>query len=57
VTALRADLGVRFVVIDEAKLRAGCAAVNAAIPVLREHRSLGRDARFEVIDLAQPAGD
>jgi hypothetical protein len=57
VTALRADLGVRFVVIDAAKLRAGCAAVNAALPVLREHRSLGRDARFEVIDLAQPAGD
>ena len=56
VTALRADLGVRFVVIDEVKLRAGCAGVNAALPVLREHRSLGRDARFEVIDLAQPAG-
>jgi hypothetical protein len=56
VTALRADLGVRFVVIDRAKLRAGCATVNAALPVLREHRSLGGDARFEVIDLDQPAG-
>ena len=56
VSALHDDLGVRFVVIDHAKLAAGCAAVEAALPVLREHRSLGGDARFEVIDLMQPAG-
>ncbi len=56
VAALRGDLGVRFVVIDHAKLGAGCAGVNASLPLLREHRSLGRDARFEVIDLSQPAG-
>jgi hypothetical protein len=56
VAALHNDLGVRFVVIDHAKLTAGCAAVNAALPVLREHRSLGGDTRFEVIDLMQPAG-
>jgi hypothetical protein len=56
VAALRGDFGVRFVVIDHAKLGAGCAGVNASLPVLREHRSLGRDARFEVIDLSQPSG-
>ena len=53
--ALRTDLGVRFVVIDHAKLGAQCAAVEGALPVLREHRVLGEDARYEVIDLAQPA--
>jgi hypothetical protein len=56
VAALRREFAVRFVVIDQSKLNAGCAAVAAAVPVLRAYRSLGHDARFEVIDLAQPAG-
>ncbi len=56
VEALRAGFGVRFVVIDHAKLVVGCRAVDASLPVLRQHRLLGRDPRFEVIDLAQPAG-
>jgi hypothetical protein len=56
IAALRREFGVRFVVVDQSKLNAGCAAVAAAVPVLRAYRSLGHDARFEVIDLAQPAG-
>ena len=56
VAALRHDFGVRFVVIDRSKLGAQCPNVEAALPVLRAHRSLGGDARFEVIDLAQPPG-
>jgi hypothetical protein len=55
VAALRAQFGVRFVVVDHSKLGVGCAAVDAALTVLRAHRLLGRDARYEVIDLAQPA--
>jgi hypothetical protein len=51
---LRRAFGVRFVVIDHAKLNAACPSVNQALPTLREHLSLGGDARFEVIDLAQP---
>jgi len=55
VAALRQEFGVRFVVIDHAKLTAQCPAVEGALPVLREHRVLGHDARYEVIDLDQPA--
>jgi len=55
VAALRAQFGVRFVVVDHSKLGIGCAAVDAALTVLRAHRLLGHDARYEVIDLAQPA--
>jgi hypothetical protein len=54
VAALRAQFGVRFVVVDRSKLGVGCAAVDAALTVLRAHRLLGHDARYEVIDLAQP---
>ncbi len=56
VVALRAEFGVRFVVVDFEKLTGVCASVNAALPVLHAYRSLGHDARFEVIDLGQPAG-
>jgi hypothetical protein len=52
IDALRRDFGVRFVVIDRSKLGPQCAAVESALPVLGAHRSLGGDARFEVIDLA-----
>jgi len=55
-TALRADFGIRFVVVDHTKLGAACPSVDAALPVLRAHRLLGQDARFEVIDLGQPVG-
>jgi len=54
--ALRQQFGVRFLVIDRSLLGAGCEAVNAAIPLLEQFRSLGGDARYEVIDLDQPAG-
>ena len=57
VAALRREFGVRFVVIDQSKLGPGCAAVAGSLPVLRAYRSLGHDDRFDVIDLAQPAGD
>lgn len=53
VAALRADLGVRFVVIDHSKLNAACSLANA-LTVLRGYRSLGHDSRLEVIDLASP---
>ena len=53
--ALRRDFGVRFLVIDRSKLAAGCDAVNAALPLLEEFRSLGGDDRYDVIDLGQPA--
>jgi hypothetical protein len=53
--ALRGDFGVRFLVIDRSKLGAGCDAVNAALPLLEEFRSLGGDDRYDVIDLDQPA--
>lgn len=56
VAALRRLLGARFVVIDHTKIGPTCPAVAAALPILREHLLLGRDARYEVIDLAQPAG-
>jgi hypothetical protein len=56
VAALRRLFGARFVVIDHSKLGPACPAVEAALPVLRDHLLLGRDARYEVIDLAQPAG-
>jgi hypothetical protein len=55
IAALRRDFGVRFVVVDRSKLVPGCARVVQALAVLRAHRSLGGDARFEVIDLAAPA--
>jgi hypothetical protein len=55
VDALRHDFGVRFVVIDRSKLGPQCASVNQALPILREHRSLGGDARYEVVDLTRPA--
>ncbi len=54
VSALRREFGVRFVVVDHTKLGPGCAPVEQALPTLREHRALGGDARFEVIDLAEP---
>jgi hypothetical protein len=53
--ALRRAFGVRFLVIDRSKLGAGCDAVNAALPLLEEFRSLGGDDRYDVIDLGQPA--
>jgi hypothetical protein len=51
--ALRKELGVRFAVVDHTKL---CPAVDSALPVLRGHRLLGQDGRYEVIDLDQPVG-
>jgi hypothetical protein len=54
VVALRREFGVRFVVVDRAKLGSGCAGVDALLPGLRSHRSLGGDARYEVIDLLGP---
>jgi hypothetical protein len=55
IDALRREFGVRFVVVDRSKLGPGCVPVEPALPVLHAHRSLGGDARFEVIDLAAPA--
>ncbi|HEV7524066.1 MAG TPA: hypothetical protein VGP92_03835, partial [Acidimicrobiia bacterium] len=55
VDSLRRSFGVRFVVIDHTKLGAGCASVGASLPILRAHRLLGADHRYEVIDLGQPA--
>ena len=54
VAALRREFGVRFVVIDHSKLGPVCPAVEATLPVLRAHRPLGQDARYEVIDLLGP---
>ncbi len=56
IAALHRDFGVRFVVVDRSKLGPGCARVDRALPVLEEHRSLGGDARFQVIDLSGPSG-
>jgi hypothetical protein len=56
VTALRRDFGVRFVILDRSKLTHVCARVEQALSVLQARRSLGGDARFEVIDLAASAG-
>jgi hypothetical protein len=55
VDALRREFGVRFVVVDHSKLGPGCAALDGALQELRRYRSLGGDARFEVLDLADPA--
>ncbi len=55
IDVLGRDFGVRFVVVDRSKLGAGCGRVDQAVSQLQEHRSLGGDARFEVIDLAAPA--
>ncbi|MDQ1379971.1 MAG: hypothetical protein QOJ71_690 [Actinomycetota bacterium] len=55
IDALRREFGVRFVVVDRSKLGPACVPVEPALPVLQAHRSLGGDARFEVIDLAAPA--
>jgi hypothetical protein len=55
VDALRHDFGVRFVVIDHTKLPASCTSVSQALPVLRNHLSLGADPRYEVVDLTRPA--
>ncbi len=56
VSELRQRLGVRFVVLDHTKLGPSCPRVDAALAVLRRYRSLGGDARYEVIDIAAPAG-
>jgi hypothetical protein len=53
VDALRREFGVRFVVVDRSKLGPACAPVEQALTVLQAHRSLGGDARFEVLDLAK----
>jgi hypothetical protein len=53
VDALRREFRVRFVVVDRSKLGPTCAAVEPAVTVLEAHRSLGGDARFEVLDLAR----
>jgi hypothetical protein len=53
--ALRRDFGVRFIVVDRSKLASDCARVVQALSVLQTYRSLGGDARFQVIDLAAPA--
>jgi hypothetical protein len=55
VVALRRDLGVRFVVVDDSKLGARCPVLAAALAVLHRYQSLGGDARLEVIDLSRPA--
>ena len=54
VQALRDDLGVRFVIIDETAAPL-CADVVASLPALRAHQVIGADGRFTVIDLAAPA--
>ena len=54
VQALRDDLGVRFVIIDESAAPL-CADVVASLPALRAHEVIGADGRFTVIDLAAPA--
>jgi hypothetical protein len=54
IAALHREFGVRFVVIDHSKLGPACTAVASAVPVLRDHRVLGGDDRYEVIDLLAP---
>jgi hypothetical protein len=54
-TQAREQFGVRFAVIDRPALVFACGAVNASLPFLEQHRLLGRDDRFEVLDLAAPA--
>ncbi len=56
VDTLRNDFGVRFVIVDRSKLGPGCEPVDQALAVLGDHRSLGGDARFEVLDLSRSAG-
>jgi len=53
--ALRAQFGVRFVIVDHALLGA-CPAVSATLPVIERYRSLGWDGRFDVLDLSTSVG-
>jgi hypothetical protein len=51
----REEFGVRFAIVDRSALAFACGAVNASLPFLEQHRVLGRDDRFEVLDLSAPA--
>jgi hypothetical protein len=55
VAELRQDFGARFVVVDRARIGLDCASVAQALTVIGGHRSLGKDERFEVFDLAERA--
>jgi hypothetical protein len=50
----RAEFGVRFVVVERTRTF-GCDTLNASLPFLEQHRLLGRDDRFEVLDLSARA--
>ncbi len=52
----RTDFGVRFVVVDRKALTFGCNNVSASLPFLEQHRLLGGDDRYEVLDLSVAAG-
>jgi hypothetical protein len=54
IASLRDDLGVRFVIVDEATARL-CPDVAAGLPALRAHEVIAGDGRYTVIDLARPA--
>jgi hypothetical protein len=55
VADLRREFGARFVIVDRARLGLDCARVAQALTVIEGHRSLGKDARFEVFDLTERA--
>jgi len=53
-TQVREKFGVRFAIVDREAVGL-CGAVKASLPFLEQHRLLGRDDRFEVLDLSAPA--
>jgi hypothetical protein len=56
VTRLRADLGVRFVVVERGRIPdTGCPSVRAAVPVLMRYENIGDDGNWVIFDLAHPA--
>jgi hypothetical protein len=53
VAALRDRFGVRFLVVDRARLgQADCTALSGAVSFLHQYRTLGGDRRLAVVDLA-----
>jgi hypothetical protein len=51
---LRTNFGVRFLVVDRSLL-GFCPTVGELLPFLERYRSLGGDARYEIIDVTAPA--
>jgi hypothetical protein len=54
VARLRADLGVRYVVIDRSQLpNRGCASAAAAVPLLLRYDKISDDGEWVIVDLDQ----